>query len=414
MLIRHSYRIATALLAGSLLTVVPAPAIAGKVGAELPVNVTTAEQQMNSSIASYGQGFVVAWQSGLHPEGQYDIYARRYAADGSPLSGEFRVNRFTSGHQIEPKIARLSNHGFVICWASFEQDGSGYGVYCQPYDRRGRRVGKIKRANTNTVQNQFQHSVAALTGGGFVVVWKDEGIGGRIAGQRFANDGSKVGGEFIADADPANVKALPSVAGLSNGGFVVVWQSFEQEGVGKGWGIYGQRYAADGAKAGPEFHVNTDDVFDQEGPQVAVLDGGRFVVAWSGWDSSGRGVKAQLFREAGSKVGGENLINTTTFSHQLQVAVASLRNRGFVILWFAQEGTGPAPATFDINGQAFTSGGAPLGSEFLVNTHSTAADAGPQDRPAVARLGSGFVASWTSFGQDGDREGIYGQRFSAP
>ena len=53
----------------------------------------------------------------------------------------------------------------------------------------------------------------------------------------------------------------------------------------------------------------------------------------------------------------------------------------------------------------------PSGTEFLINTHAPTANAGVQDTPAVAKLGAGFVVTWTSFGQDGSLEGIYGQRF---
>ena len=41
---------------------------------------------------------------------------------------------------------------------------------------------------------------------------------------------------------------------LNDGGFVVTWMSNGNDG--SDWGVYGQRYAADGAASGNEFLIN--------------------------------------------------------------------------------------------------------------------------------------------------------------
>jgi hypothetical protein len=51
---------------------------------------------------------------------------------------------------------------------------------------------------------------------------------------------------------------------------VVVRESVEQDG--SGWGVFGQRFAASGAKDGPGFPVNTGNtVGTQTNPSVAVF-----------------------------------------------------------------------------------------------------------------------------------------------
>jgi hypothetical protein len=397
---------ATALVLTSVAT------LAGNLGAEFQVNQITAQQQMQSAVASFAGGFVVTWQSGIHPGGQYDVFARLYTAHGVPLGNQFRVNRYRTDHQNNPTIDRLLDGGFVICWQSFGEDTSGYGVYCQRYRANGARIGGNFRANTFTQMNQQEPAVAGLRNGGFVVVWKDEGRNGRIAGQIFSDTGGRVGKEFLADPNNGFGKAFPHVAALRDGGFVIVWQAFGQEGPGLGWGIFGRRYNRKGAPVGGQIHVNRITDNEQITPVVAGLDGGNFVVAWQGRDTFGTGVKGQLYARNGAKIGGEFLVNTTEESHQLQPTITALRGGGFVILWHAWQGVGVA--FDDVNGQLFQSTGAPIGVEFLVNTHSMLANTGVQDAPAVARLGSGFIATWTSTRQDGDLEGVFGQRFSAP
>ena len=55
------------------------------------------------------------------------------------------------------------------------------------------------------------------------------------------------------DGDQSNT----AVAVLKNGGFVVTWQSQDQEGSESGAGIYAQVFDATGAPSGSEFQVNT-------------------------------------------------------------------------------------------------------------------------------------------------------------
>ena len=65
-------------------------------------------------------------------------------------------------------------------------------------------------------------------------------------------------------------------------------------------------------------------------------------------------------------------------------------------------------AALDVFGQTFDAAGKRSGAEFVVNTKI----AKNQSQPAVAPLGRrGFVAAWSSSGQDGSLGGVYGQRF---
>ena len=56
------------------------------------------------------------------------------------------------------------------------------------------------------------------------------------------------GTEFQVNTYTSDNQQEPSVTGLADGGFVVTWMSANQDG--SSWGVYGQRYAADGAASG--------------------------------------------------------------------------------------------------------------------------------------------------------------------
>ena len=54
------------------------------------------------------------------------------AADKTDL--EFQVNTYTDNGQIYPSVAALSGGGFVVTWQSYEQDGSDTGIYGQLFE----------------------------------------------------------------------------------------------------------------------------------------------------------------------------------------------------------------------------------------------------------------------------------------
>ena len=136
----------------------------------------------------------------------------------------------------------------------------------------------------------------------------------RLSNTLVWNDGNqalyKAGPEFQVNTYTNHSQQNPSIAALSNGGFVVAWHSDGQDN--SSYGVYGQLYDNSGNKVGGAFQVNTYTNNSQEVPSVAALPAGGFVVAWAsdGQDSSGYGVYGQLYRENGTKRGEEFQINT--------------------------------------------------------------------------------------------------------
>jgi hypothetical protein len=63
-----------------------------------------------------------------------------------------------------------------------------------------------------------------------------------------------------------------------------------------------------------------------------------------------------------------------------------------------------------IYAQRYNALAVPQGSEFLANTFTT----GDQSYPLVAKPPAGnFTIVWTSTGQDGSSEGVFGKRFDS-
>ena len=384
---------------------------------EFRVNTYTTDYQGHPAIAGLtGGGFVITWWSNLQDDSGWGVYAQRYNVNGSPLAGEFRVNTVTVERQLDASVAALAGGGFVVTWTTFNQDGHNWGVFGKRYDASGVAQGDEFQVNTHYMDVQDAAAIGALSNGGFVIMWESlnqedaPGTGTYgIYGQRYDAVGLAQGSEFLVNTYLSDHQLQPSVAGLSAGGFVVTWMSYVQD-VGSE-GIYGQRYDANGVKQGSEFQVNTYSPDIQTNPSVAALSNGGFVVTWQSnlQDGSSWGIYGRRYDASGVAQGSDLRINTYTNGEQSIPSVTGLSDGGFVVTWLSIQDD---DSSYGVYGQCYNASGVAQGSEFRVNTYTTNA----QYYPSVAALvGGGFVVTWQSNdGQDGDSAGIYAQTYIPP
>ena len=203
------------------------------------------------------------------------------------VTGDIQVNTFTEGWQAYASIAALEDGGFVVTWTSDGQDGSLSDVHAQRFDSAGIAIGSEFQVNTTEYGNQgYSTSIAALADGGFIITWSSWGQDGSAHGifaQRYDSDGVAVGSEFQVNTFTVGSQWYSSVAALEDGGFVVTWTSREQDYFG---GIYAQRYDNAGAAVGSEVQVNVANRHQSKSSVAALADGG-FIIVWEAGRSSG-------------------------------------------------------------------------------------------------------------------------------
>jgi hypothetical protein len=166
-----------------------------------------------------------------------------FSSDGDRIGGEFQISTNKENIKQNPQVTSLSGDIFVVCWENLWQDGSGKGLYGQLFSSDGTRIGSEFRVNTYTEDWQEKPQIESLPGGGFMVCWESreqDGSATGIYGQLFSSDGDRIGSEFQINTYTENNQANPQITSLSVGGFVVCWQSKGQDG--SGYGIYGKRY----------------------------------------------------------------------------------------------------------------------------------------------------------------------------
>jgi hypothetical protein len=378
-------------------------------------NSYTTSPQFDPAIASDGQGrFVVIWDS-RGQDGQYGgIFGQRFDSLGSRVGTEFAVNTHTTGDQRQARVAMNSSGSFVVVWNS-DQDGDNTGIVGQRFDATGARVGPEFPVNTYTTDDQSEPAVAIDDAGRFVVIWqsdRQDGSDNGIFAQRFSAAGAKAGPEFRVNTYTTNAQRRPSVAMDAVGNFVVVWDSAYQDGDGDG--VFGRRFDSAGLPRGPEFAVNNFTSKDQNDASVASNRKGDFVVTWTSEDQyllfpqmlgSGRDAFLQTFNSAGQRVGPEHAATSSLTGYQASSSIAMAPDGRFIVTWVSSPDAGTG---FGILAQRFDRVGNGVGFEFSVQPFSTSL----QDASRVVYDGTGFVAVWEGWLQSGDGDGsaILGRR----
>lgn len=131
-----------------------------------------------------------------------------------------------------------------------------------------------------------------------------------------------IGDQFVV-AEAAGFTDTPAaIAVLADATFTMAWESFQEDG--SGFGIFAQRFDSNGVPMSSKVLVNSTTDRDQSAPNIAVDAAGNHLVVWQskGQDGSGFGVYGQWLDYAGTKMGPEFRINTTTEGDQIAPAVA--------------------------------------------------------------------------------------------
>jgi len=260
----------------------------------------------------------------------------------------------------------------------------------------GQTLGGSTVVNTGVDCDYKQVSAAADPNGGYVVAWHRTGGGDKsVLAQRLDEFGGKIGTAIDLSVWGAQE---PAVDVQSNGAFVAAWQSNED--------IYGGIWASDGQPELQAFKFNTDTLNKQAVPAVAVLSDDRFVVVWHGDLQVGSGIEVsgRLFSSDGTPEGDEFKVSTQTqWPVHLRPAVSSLTDGGFVIVW-------EYDAVHTFLGQIYDTNGNKVGAEITVSKFNQL-DNGNCDVSFLP--GGGFLAVWSTDGQDLSGHGAYAQRFDA-
>lgn len=383
-------------------------------------------------------GFMTVYSTGgTWPIPDQGIFAQRFSAAGEQLSDlptqiigipvsdpAFLVNTVQPiDHALPPQITSLADGSIIV----LRPDGNNNYNHAQRYDANGNLLGQQFQLlsnkfifDGNEIISEEGTALGALDDGGFVVVFRaaassqatssyndlDQSNGG-IYAQRFNADGEQVGLGFLVNTEHNDYQGAPKIIGLDGGGFLVAWESHEQDG--SGVGLYGQIYDQYTRPVGSEFLINQQQTLgDQVNVQLVTLAEGGFMAVWETLSEQGDavGLWGQRFDADGQSLDAAPMaISQDNSLWQGAMSVSDRGDQGFIVVWE----TLTSDNTYDITAQVFNSQGETIGDNFIVNTDTEA----QQRQPSATLLADdSYVVTWQSASPtfEGD---IYAQRFDA-
>jgi hypothetical protein len=336
-----------------------------------------------------------------------------------PQEQEYAIAGSLPGDQTHPRLG-LSGTGGYLVWQDSLADGNGLGISARRLNSTLSGEWGAFRVNERGDYEQENPQVAMLTNGGAVVVWQGGPPGFQDIYARFlAPEGTFVTGDILVNTYTNDDQIIPAVACLRDGNVVVTWTSYNQDGSMQG--VYAQRLSPAGLKLGAEFPVTVTPVYNQRTPSVAALDNGNFAIAWvneyissmarsfTNWGTTNNvlataQIHARLFNAAGVPQTGELLANSSVNPICTDPAIAGSVGGGFTVVW-NQKDINNASNSWDICARSFNALGVTNGLPMVVNAFTY----GDQYNPGIATLGNDQLVVWTSLGQDGSQEGVYGR-----
>ena len=325
---------------------------------------------------------------------------------------EIRINSFLNYDQRDPHIVSDKHGNFLVVWTSYNQanDSSKEDIYFQNLDADLNKIANETLVNDIISGDQIRPAVAMNESGDFIIAWasySDQNSLYDIKTKLYKN-GVASANEFLVNTYTLNSQTKPSVDIYSDGSFIVVWESWFEDGSDRG--IFAQRFSADGNKNGEPFQINQNAHFSQARPTVKFFPDGKFIVVWESWKQdqslgSSYDVMGRIFNNLGNPVTDEVQINDYTLDYQWYADVITLNSDNFVVAWCSWEQDGEDGGIYI---KKFNSTFNPLTSEVLVNSYKRYY----QWLPKLAQTPIGnIVAVWSSWQQDGSREGVYSKLF---
>jgi hypothetical protein len=346
-----------------------------------------------------------------------------YAANGS----EYQIVGSLAGDQVFPDAAISKTNGFVV-WQDNATDGDGWGISARRLDSTLSGTLSTFRVNATGAGDQENARVALLKNGGAVFAWQGGIEGYQHIFARFLTPTNT----FLTTTDLVvsvfrganSFQVNPALAVLTNGNVVITWASFNQASSNSLLDVYAKILSPTGVTVSNEFRVNQFTNFNQRTPAVAALKNGGFVVSWvsemervrvgSVDETNGTlqtsiptpsvDIYARIFQGNGTPAGNEFLVNTAS-RPCANPSVTAGSDGGFMVGWSGRDLV-VLVNRWDIYGRIYSSPSSGAGGNvILLNTYVY----GNQYAPHLTVIGSEYLALWTSMGQDGSREGIYGQ-----
>src|SRR5690606_10634839 len=147
---------------------------------------------------------------------RWNVYARRFDRDGTPLGNDVLVNPTKNGgEQDETWVAMHPTTGdYVVAWSDRHGgDGFQMGIGARFFRAGGTPAAPEFFVNLHTDQSQFDPRIAYSRNGRVVIAWTDAGADGSAGAfaRLFQADGTPLTGEILLNEPSTFTQIQPDV-----------------------------------------------------------------------------------------------------------------------------------------------------------------------------------------------------------
>jgi hypothetical protein len=215
----------------------------------------------------------------------FSVQARQVNSAGSAVGGQFQINDEVDSTQSHPSVVATADGGFVVFWESFsgnDGDPSSGSIQARRFAADGTPLGGDFQVNTTTPGSQDSPEAAIDDEGRILVVYESfDSDSNSVRARLFDLELNPMGDDFLVPSFTADANQnVPRVAG-GFGYFLVAWSVFGGVGTDTDFAVNGRVVRGSDQFDGVQFQVN---VFEN-GSQTFQAIGARGADAVMSWRS---------------------------------------------------------------------------------------------------------------------------------
>jgi len=181
--------------------------------------------QLPTGVVAGPDGSVfVTWWSQVEDSLDYAVFARRFSRQGIPLSGEFRVSVQSPGG--EGGMAADAQGNFIVTWTTRRKDSNRTEIYARRYARNGTPLGPEFRVSQEEAAADVYSKVAMSPQGDAFIVWSSFDCAEcdyvDVKGRLLRADGTAED-EILINQYRGGIQSEASVAFAADGRIAVAW-----------------------------------------------------------------------------------------------------------------------------------------------------------------------------------------------
>jgi hypothetical protein len=337
-----------------------------------------------------GQRTLVVWSDGRNGStfgATFDIYGQWLDSSGASVGGNFKINDATGIQTATIPDVAASADGFVVVWLDKRRTGDPGDVWAQRYAVDGTAIGVNVRVNDDAAGNEQRFVHASLSPTGATVVWEDLrgglGLDSNVEGAIVPWSAAPPGVNYRVNLSTPARQGNPEVVWDGFEASIVVWEDLRRGSSD----IFAIPILTDGTARGADSQLNDDAApFDQRRARLG-KGHGRYFATWIDLRSSRNDLYGQWISAAGARDGPNVLLWTDGFYEHPIVASSAAAPSGQAL---AVAQVTESYDSGDIWGILLPTEGGGVGSTFRISDTLPSSQA----MPRAAADASGFGVAW--------------------